>query len=212
VRRPLLILAAVAGVVAIMVGLGTAGIFVVRAEPRWVPAPAAAPAPADPATPPVPDAAPSPGPTSSPPGPPPAASPAAPTRSAAPPAPEAQVLALVNVERARAGCAPVTPDARLATAAHAHSADMAGRNYFAHTDPDGYDPGRRITAAGYRWSTYGENIASGFRDPDSVMTGWMNSPGHRRNILDCRFRNLGVGLAYDGRHYPYWTQDFGSPA
>ncbi len=129
-----------------------------------------------------------------------------------PPSPEALVLNLVNLERARAGCRPVTADTRLAAAARGHSADMARRDFFDHTNPDGLDPGRRITVAGYRWSTYGENIAVGYPDARAVMKGWMNSTGHRHNILDCRFRNLGVGLAYNVRHYPYWTQDFGTPA
>jgi uncharacterized protein YkwD len=125
---------------------------------------------------------------------------------------EAQVLALVNVERGKKpGCRPVTNDPRLAAVARAHSADMAERNYFDHTTPDGVDFATRITKAGYTWSTAGENIAAGQPDPASVMTSWMNSPGHRANILNCDFTNLGVGLAYDSRRTPYWTQDFAAP-
>ncbi|MGW2559359.1 sigma-70 family RNA polymerase sigma factor [Streptomyces sp. NPDC001514] len=120
-----------------------------------------------------------------------------------------QVLALVNAERAKAGCGPVSSDDKLATAAGNHSADMAARDFFDHTNPDGQDPGDRITAAGYRWSTYGENIARGQQTPASVMDSWMNSPGHRANILNCSFKELGVGI-HDASGGPWWTQAFGT--
>ncbi|MFF5858858.1 sigma-70 family RNA polymerase sigma factor [Streptomyces sp. NPDC012751] len=121
----------------------------------------------------------------------------------------AQVIALVNKERAAAGCGPVTEDGQLDGAAQGLSDDMAARGFFDHTDPDGDGPGERITAAGYRWSTYGENIARGQQSPQAVMDSWMNSPGHRANILDCSFRNIGVGVR-DGSGGPWWTQDFGA--
>ncbi|MEV5387600.1 sigma-70 family RNA polymerase sigma factor [Streptomyces sp. NPDC052721] len=148
----------------------------------------------------------------------PQAEPAAPTtprasRTApAQPAPTgtvAQVVALVNQERAAAGCGPVTEDPRLDTAAQGHSDDMAARGFFDHADPDGDGPGERITAAGYRWSTYGENIAKGQQTPQAVMDSWMNSPGHRANILNCAFKNIGVGV-HDGSGGPWWTQAFGA--
>ncbi len=119
-----------------------------------------------------------------------------------------QVVALVNTERAKAGCGPVRSNGRLATAATKHSADMAARDYFDHTSPDGTDPGDRITAAGYRWSTYGENIARGQRTPASVMDSWMNSAGHRANILNCDYKELGVGI-HNASGGPWWTQAFG---
>lgn len=125
--------------------------------------------------------------------------------------PQARVLVLVNQQRARAGCRALTADARLAAVARAHSADMATRGYFDHVTPEGVDPGTRITRAGYAWSAYGENIAMGQPDAAAVMDAWMNSSGHRANILNCAFRDLGVGLAYDAGHRPYWTQDFGTP-
>ncbi|MBL1084509.1 sigma-70 family RNA polymerase sigma factor [Streptomyces actinomycinicus] len=121
----------------------------------------------------------------------------------------AQVIALVNKERAAAGCGPVTEDAQLDRAAQGLSDDMAARGFFDHTDPDGDGPGERITAAGYRWSTYGENIARGQQTPQAVMDSWMNSPGHRANILNCSFKNLGVGV-HNGSGGPWWTQDFGA--
>ncbi|MGW2048463.1 sigma-70 family RNA polymerase sigma factor [Streptomyces sp. NPDC001858] len=122
---------------------------------------------------------------------------------------ESQVIALVNQERATAGCGALTADSLLRKAAQGHSDDMAARDFFDHTDPDGADPGQRITAAGYRWSTYGENIAKGQQTAESVMTSWMNSEGHRANILNCDFKNIGVGI-HDGDGGPWWTQNFGA--
>jgi uncharacterized protein YkwD len=111
----------------------------------------------------------------------------------------------VNIERAKAGCPPVRVDSRLAAAALAHSEDMVDRNYFSHTSPDGEGPGERAAAAGYpQWS--GENIAKGYPTPAAVMEGWMNSPGHRANILNCDSKSTGVG--YDPRQN-MWTQMFG---
>jgi uncharacterized protein YkwD len=86
---------------------------------------------------------------------------------------------------------------------------MAARDFFDHTNPDGDGPGERVTASGYRWSTYGENIAKGQQTPEAVMTSWMNSPGHRANILNCAFEEIGVGI-HDGGGGPYWTQNFGA--
>ncbi|MFF7357025.1 MULTISPECIES: sigma-70 family RNA polymerase sigma factor [Streptomyces] len=120
-----------------------------------------------------------------------------------------QVVALVNKERAAAGCGPLAEDPQLQKAAQAHSDDMAARHFFDHTNPDGADPGQRITAAGYRWSTYGENIAQGQQTAAAVMNSWMNSPGHRANILNCSFKDIGVGV-HRGTGGPWWTQDFGA--
>jgi uncharacterized protein YkwD len=125
---------------------------------------------------------------------------------------EDQVVTLVNQERAKARCAALTADSRLTAAARGHSQDMASRNYFDHNTPDGVTPWTRINNAGYTFSQAAENIAEGQTTPASVMTAWMNSEGHRENILNCGLRNIGVGLAYNGSHTPYWTQDFGTPA
>jgi uncharacterized protein YkwD len=124
---------------------------------------------------------------------------------------ESQVVTLVNQERAKAGCGALTVDSRLTAAARGHSQDMAVRNYFDHNTPEGVTPWTRITNAGYHFSAAAENIAEGQITPTSVMDAWMNSPGHRANILNCSLKNIGVGLAYNARHTPYWTQDFGSP-
>ncbi|WP_190137802.1 CAP domain-containing protein, partial [Streptomyces longispororuber] len=120
---------------------------------------------------------------------------------------EAQVLALVNEERAKAGCRPVRADDRLAALAEAFSADMAARGFFAHTDPDGATPWDRAEKAGIK-DLGGENIARGQTDARAVMDAWMNSPGHRANILNCDYKTLGVG-AHFAPGGPWWTQDFG---
>ncbi|MFE4210114.1 sigma-70 family RNA polymerase sigma factor [Streptomyces goshikiensis] len=135
--------------------------------------------------------------------------PSAPAPAPAPPGVAGQVIALVNKERAAAGCGPLTENSQLRSAAQGHSDDMAARNFFDHTNPDGADPGKRVTAAGYRWSTYGENIARGQQNADSVMDSWMKSPGHRANILNCAFKEIGVGI-HQGAGGPWWTQNFGA--
>ncbi|MFF4452434.1 sigma-70 family RNA polymerase sigma factor [Streptomyces goshikiensis] len=135
--------------------------------------------------------------------------PSAPAPAPAPPGVAGQVIALVNKERAAAGCGPLTENSQLRSAAQGHSDDMAARNFFDHTNPDGADPGKRTTAAGYRWSTYGENIARGQQNAASVMDSWMKSPGHRANILNCSFKEIGVGI-HQGAGGPWWTQNFGA--
>ncbi|MEU5695482.1 CAP domain-containing protein [Actinosynnema sp. NPDC020468] len=132
------------------------------------------------------------------------------TTTTTPPAPTgsplaARVVDLVNEAREAAGCPAVRVDDRLTTAAQGHSADMAARGYFSHDTPEGKDFAARVTDAGYP-SPAGENIARGQRSAEDVMSAWMNSDGHRRNILNCSFAAIGVGL--DTRGW-YWTQDFG---
>jgi uncharacterized protein YkwD len=115
------------------------------------------------------------------------------------------VLALVNVQRAGAGCGALTADPALAAVARAHSADMRDRHFFAHVNPDGLDPFDRAAKAGL--VAHAENIAYGQPDPAAVMNAWMNSAGHRANILDCDLTRLGVGIA-EGAGGPWWTQLF----
>ncbi len=151
-------------------------------------------------------------PTSAVPAPPTATAPGAPspTRSASRvERMEDEVRTLVNVERGKAGCAAVHSDSRLRTAARGHSADMAVRNYFDHNTPEGLTPWDRARRAGYQ-QAIGENIGYGYRTAADVMAGWMNSSGHRANILNCAARAIGVGLAYNAGGTPYWTQLFGS--
>ncbi len=120
----------------------------------------------------------------------------------------AEAVRLTNVERAKEGCPELRVDDRLVLAAQRHSDDMAERNYFSHTSPEGDGPGERASAAGYpRWS--GENIARGQRTAEAVVNAWMNSDGHRANILNCRSVAIGMGVTESSRG-PYWTQLFGS--
>jgi uncharacterized protein YkwD len=93
----------------------------------------------------------------------------------------------------------------LAKAAYDHSVDMNSNNYFSHTGLDGSDPGQRITASGYSWTSYGENIALGYTTEQAVMNGWLNSEGHCKNIMNASFKDMGVGRAGN-----YWTQAFGA--
>ncbi|MEU8619581.1 CAP domain-containing protein [Streptomyces sp. NPDC048623] len=118
-----------------------------------------------------------------------------------------QVVRLVNTERKKAGCAPLRSDPRLHTAAQAHADDMAARNSYAHADRRGHDAGDRITAAGYTWSAWGENIHRGPHSAAQAMDEWMNSEAHRKNILDCSFEDIGVGVNLAGNG-PWWVQDF----
>jgi uncharacterized protein YkwD len=118
-----------------------------------------------------------------------------------------RVVALVNSARSKAGCSALTINAKLTKAAQSHSDDMSDSRTMSHTGSDGSSPGDRITRAGYDWRTYGENVAYGYPTAESVMAGWMSSPGHKANILNCEFKEIGVGLARDGY---YWTQDFGA--
>ena len=129
--------------------------------------------------------------------------PAAPRRSSGGPA--AQVVDLTNAERADAGCGPLATDARLAAAAQGHAEDMSSQGYFDHVSSDGRRFDDRIGAQGYP-SPGGENIARGQETAAEVVAGWMNSPGHRRNILDCDFAAIGVGFDDDD---DYWVQNFG---
>ncbi|MBP0461851.1 CAP domain-containing protein [Streptomyces montanisoli] len=119
----------------------------------------------------------------------------------------AQVLALVNQERAKVGCSALKDDGSLDSLAQNFSDEMAQRGFFDHTDPDGKTPWDRADAAGVR-QLGGENIARGQADAQAVMDAWMHSEGHRANILNCDYTRLGVGVHY-GAGGPWWTQDFG---
>ncbi|MFI6642949.1 CAP domain-containing protein [Streptomyces sp. NPDC050504] len=120
------------------------------------------------------------------------------------------VIGLTNDERGRAGLRPLAADPRLASAAQTHSADMAARGFYSHTTPEGTEPWDRAAAAGAAHRGIGENIACGQRTPAEVVLGWMNSPGHRANILKPDFTHIGIGFAGGGRAGTYWTQLFGA--
>ncbi|ALC25305.1 CAP domain-containing protein [Streptomyces pristinaespiralis] len=121
----------------------------------------------------------------------------------------ARITALVNAERDKAGCPRLAVDARLESAARAHADDMAARGYYGHVGPDGRDGGKRMTAAGYTWSRWAENIHRGRVDPSAVVADWLRSPEHRESILDCRFEDMGVGVN-TGPGGPWWVQDLGT--
>jgi uncharacterized protein YkwD len=127
---------------------------------------------------------------------------------------ECQVIHLINQERANHGIPPLTSNLLLHTAARGHSTNMAQNNFFSHTGLDGSSPGDRITAAGYVWSTWGENIAAGYSTPAQVVAGWMSSTqGHREAILNPNYTEVGIGYAYNNSSTwgHYWTTDFGRP-
>lgn len=124
-----------------------------------------------------------------------------------PSAAEQEVVDRANAERADAGCDPLTVDDRLTAAARGHSHDMRVRDYFSHESPEGETFGDRAGEQGYD-AAGGENIALGYADADAVMDGWMDSEGHRRNILNCDFSSIGVGVE-EGQGGPWWTQVFG---
>ncbi|MEV7342011.1 CAP domain-containing protein [Streptomyces sp. NPDC093544] len=121
-----------------------------------------------------------------------------------------EVVALTNAERAAAGLRPLSVDPLLTNAAQAHSDDMVARAFYSHVSPDGTQPWDRAAAAGSTRRTIGENIACGQRSPAEVVLGWMNSPGHRANILKPAFTHIGIGLAGGGKMGTYWTQLFGA--
>ncbi|MEN3585993.1 CAP domain-containing protein [Streptomyces sp. ZYX-F-203] len=120
---------------------------------------------------------------------------------------EAEVVRLVNIERAQAGCRPLETDGALAGMAGDFSRAMAEQGFFDHTAPGGTTPWDRAEEAGIA-DLGGENIARGQADAPTVVEAWMSSPGHRANILNCDFRTLGVGVHF-GSGGPWWTQDFG---
>src|SRR5215210_6934859 len=106
----------------------------------------------------------------------------------------ADLRAQSNPERGKAGAPPLALNADLQQAAQAHAQDMLARAFFAHKSPSGTTVRERSRKAGYDWRTIGENIAEGQTSVNEVMTTWMNSKGHRENILNPAFRELGVGL------------------
>ena len=118
---------------------------------------------------------------------------------------ESEVVRLVNVERAKQGLSPLTQNWELSRVARIKSQDMAQNRYFSHTSPTYGTPFEMMRAFGIRYRTAGENIAYGQRTPQAVVTAWMNSSGHRANILNSTYTQIGVGYYANGH---YWTQMF----
>jgi uncharacterized protein YkwD len=123
---------------------------------------------------------------------------------------EAEVVAGINAERSKRGLPALEPDDRLAAAARAHSQDMAEGNFFAHRGRDGSQTGERVSAQGYAWLFYAENIACRQQSSKVVLASWVESKPHLENMLSVKAEHVGVGLAVrEGTDcLYYWTALF----
>lgn len=121
---------------------------------------------------------------------------------------EEQVLALVNKERAAVGLSPLAINRELSKVANVKAADMRDRGYFSHNSPTYGSPFDMMGQFGIKYTAAGENIAKGYPNAVAVMEGWMNSPGHRANILNSNYTQLGVGYVTDAKGTGYWVQMF----
>lgn len=121
---------------------------------------------------------------------------------------ESQVIQLTNQQRAKYGLPALAADWELSRVARYKSVDMRDKNYFSHTSPTYGSPFTMMKNFGIRYTAAAENIAAGQTSPQEVVNSWMNSPGHRQNILDSRMTHIGVGYAKGGSYRHYWTQMF----
>ncbi|QSX07394.1 hypothetical protein JYG23_13000 [Sedimentibacter sp. zth1] len=121
---------------------------------------------------------------------------------------EKKVVELVNVERTKNGLTPLKLDTSISNVARIKSKDMATNNYFSHTSPTYGSAGNMLTKYNISYTAWGENIAAGQRTPEEVVNAWMNSSGHRANILSSTFTKIGVGYATNSSGKAYWTQMF----
>nr|WP_237417176.1 SafA/ExsA family spore coat assembly protein [Halobacillus litoralis] len=121
---------------------------------------------------------------------------------------ESQVIDLTNQERAKNGLPALKANWQLSRVARYKSRDMANKTYFSHTSPTYGSPFDMMRDFNISYNRAAENIAAGQRTPQEVVNGWMNSPGHRKNILDPNLRQIGVGYAEGGSYGHYWTQMF----
>ncbi|WP_433826437.1 CAP domain-containing protein [Actinoplanes sp. CA-015351] len=119
-----------------------------------------------------------------------------------------EINRLINIQRVSNGCAALKVDAKLTVAARGHSAFMAQTGTFSHTGRGNSNFVARAKTAGYT-SPSAENVAYGYRTAAQVVNGWMKSPGHRTNIVNCKSKTVGVGAVYSANGTPYYTQDFG---
>ena len=123
-----------------------------------------------------------------------------------------EILRLVNVERQRAGLGLVTHNQTLEDQATKYACELIHYDYFAHDNPfTGTELRDRAEEFGYEFQVIGENLAAGQRTPAQAMGDWMDSPGHRANILHPDFTELGVGIRTGGTYGTYWVQEFGRP-
>ena len=118
---------------------------------------------------------------------------------------ESEVIRLVNLQRTQHGLKPLSANWELSRVARYKSQDMVDYRYFSHTSPTYGTPFQMIRSFGLSFRTAGENIAYGQRTPQAVVNAWMNSSGHRANILNAGYTQIGVGYVADGH---YWTQMF----
>lgn len=136
--------------------------------------------------------------------------------------PAESALSAINAARAKAGCGPLRVNPKLMAAAKSHARAMAEQNFFGHAGRDGNRFSSRIKRQGYSYRSAAENIAAGQRSAGEVVRSWLNSSGHRRNILNCRMEETGIALVYEADDRPirgnraplryYWVQVFADPA
>ncbi|KST65346.1 hypothetical protein BC008_21940 [Mastigocoleus testarum BC008] len=125
-----------------------------------------------------------------------------------------EVLRLTNQERTKFALEPLVLGTELSQISQNHSLDMAINDFFSHKSPDGSSAVERAEAQGYLYPYIGENIAAGYSTPEAVVAAWMNSPGHRRNILNPYYEEIGIGYYYlendtgNVNYRDYWTQNF----
>lgn len=127
---------------------------------------------------------------------------------------DAELLSLTNAERSKQGVAALCLSSQLNSAAQAHAEDMANNNYFSHTSQDGRAFFQRIAATGYSYSGSAENIAAAGATPSETISQWMNSSGHRTNLLNTAYTEVGFGYAYNANSQwqRYWVQVLAKPA
>jgi uncharacterized protein YkwD len=136
--------------------------------------------------------------------------------------PADSVLSAINAARAKAGCGPLRVNPKLMAAAKSHARAMAEQNFIGHAGKDGSRMSSRIKRQGYSFRSAAENIAAGQKSAGEVVRGWLQSSGHRRNILNCRMEETGIALVYQADDRPirgnrtalryYWVQVFADPA
>ena len=135
--------------------------------------------------------------------------------------PAESVLSSINAARAKAGCGPLRTNPKLMAAARSHAKAMASQNFFGHAGKDGSRMSSRIKRQGYSFRSAAENIAAGQKSAGEVVRSWLQSAGHRRNILNCRMEETGIALVYQADDRPirgnraalryYWVQVFADP-
>jgi uncharacterized protein YkwD len=131
------------------------------------------------------------------------------------------VLGILNAARKKAGCGPLKLNSKLMAAAKTHATNMAEKDFFGHANTDGSKFSKRVKRQGYKYHMLAENIAAGQSTAVQAANDWLSSPGHRKNILNCKLKDTGIAVAYqaddqpiDGNskpYYYYWVQVFAAP-